>query len=83
MLSASGESCARILEYATVKLVLRELLEDKLYLQQDMPCYPIIHGEDWGRVVIDRVVGEVRRLGHNGGIVWQGTSDLTDYILDH
>ena len=52
-------------------------------MPQDMPCYPIIHGEDWGREVINRVVGEVLRRGHNGGIVWQGTSDLTDYILDH
>ena len=65
----------------TADLVLRDLVKAKLYLPQDMPSYPIIHGEGWGRETIDRVVREARRLGHNG-IVWQGTSDLMDYELD-
>ncbi len=65
----------------TADLVLRDLVKAKLYLPQDMPSYPIIHGEGWGRETIDRIVSEARRLGHNG-IVWQGTSDLMDYELD-
>jgi hypothetical protein len=62
----------------TADLVLRDLVKAKLYLPADMPSYPIIHGEGWGRDTIDRIVSESRRLGHNG-IVWQGTSELMDY----
>ena len=79
----ADEPAALAYRIPTADLVLRDLVKAKLYLPQDMPCYPIIHGEDWGREVINRVVGEVLRRGHNGGIVWQGTSDLTDYKLDH
>ena len=62
----------------TDDLVLRDLVKTKLYLPPDIPSYPIIHGEGWPRPVIDRIVDEARRLGHNG-IVWQGTGELMDY----
>ena len=62
----------------TDDLVLRDLVKAKLFLPGDMPSYPIIHGEGWPREAIDRIVGEARRLGHNG-IVWQGTSELMEY----
>ena len=62
----------------TAELVLRDLVKAKLYLPEDMPSFPIIHGEGWPRETIDRIVSEARRLGHNG-IVWQGTSELMSY----
>lgn len=62
----------------TADLVLRDLVKAKLYLPDDMPSYPIIHGEGWPRETVDHIVDEARRLGHNG-IVWQGTSELMDY----
>ena len=62
----------------TDDLVLRDLVKAKLLLPDGMPCYPIIHGEGWPREMIDRIVSEARRLGHNG-IVWQGTGELMKY----
>ena len=62
----------------TAELVLRDLVKAKLYLPEDMPSFPIIHGEGWPRETIDRIVSEAHRLGHNG-IVWQGTSELMSY----
>jgi len=62
----------------TADLVLRDLVKAKLYLPDDMPSYPIIHGEGWARETVDHIVDEARRLGHNG-IIWQGSSELMDY----
>ena len=66
----------------TADLVLRDLVKAKLYLPEDMPSYPIIHGEGWSRDTINRIVNESRRLGHNG-IVWQGTSELMEYDFNN
>ena len=65
----------------TADLVLRDLVKAKLYLPEDMPSFPIIHGEGWPRETVDRIVKETRRLGHNG-IVWQGTSVLMPYDFE-
>jgi hypothetical protein len=62
----------------TVQLVLRDLVKTKLYLPEDMPSYPIIHGEGWAREIVEHIVEEARRLGHNG-IIWQGSSELMAY----
>ncbi len=62
----------------TADLVLRDLYKTKLLLPETVPCYPIIHGEGWGRETIDRIVDETKAMGHNG-IVWQGTTELMDY----
>ena len=62
----------------TDDLVLRDLVKAKLLLPKEMPSYPIIHGEGWPRSMIDRIVTESRRLGHNG-VVWQGTGELMSY----
>lgn len=62
----------------TADLVLRDLVKAKLLLPEDLPSYPILHGEGWGRETVDRIVDEARELGHNG-VVWQGTSDLMTY----
>jgi len=74
----ADESATLAYRIPAADLVLRDLVKAKLYLPEDMPSYPIIHGEGWGRDTIDRIVSESRRLGHNG-IVWQGTSELMDY----
>lgn len=65
----------------TDDVVLRDLVKAKLYLPPDMPSYPIIHGEGWPMAVIERIVNEAHRLGHNG-IVWQGTGELMAYDFD-
>ena len=65
----------------TADLVLRDLAKAKLYLPEDMPSYPIIHGEGWPMETVDRIVNEARRLGHNG-VVWQGSSELMAYNFD-
>jgi hypothetical protein len=62
----------------TADLVLRDLVKAKLLLPEDLPSYPILHGEGWGRETVDRIVDEARELGHNG-VVWQGTRDLMTY----
>ena len=62
----------------TADLVLRDLYKAKLLLPENVPCYPILHGEGWGRETIDRIVTEAREMGHNG-VVWQGTGELMDY----
>ena len=79
-IAAYGAEDAATLAYRipTADVVLRDLVKAKLYLPEDMPSYPIIHGEGWPRETIDHIVDEARRLGHNG-IVWQGTSELMDY----
>ncbi|MDA0711089.1 MAG: hypothetical protein O3B73_12860, partial [bacterium] len=59
-------------------LVLRDLVKTKIYLPENMPSYPIIHGEGWPKETVDHIVTEARRLGHNG-IIWQGTSELMAY----
>ena len=59
-------------------LVLRDLAKARLFLPEEMPSYPILHGKWWPRPAIDRLVSEARRLGHNG-VVWQGTSELMEY----
>jgi len=50
----------------TADLVLRDLVKAKLYLPDDMPSYPIIHGEGWPMETVDRIVSEAKDLGHNG-----------------
>jgi hypothetical protein len=62
----------------TADLVLRDLVKANLLLPEDVPSYPILHGEGWGRETIDRIVSEAKDMGHNG-VVWQGTSDLMTY----
>ena len=74
----ADESATLAYRIPTADLVLRDLVKTKLYLPPDMPSYPIVHGEGWPRETIDRIVGEARRLGHNG-IVWQGTEELMEY----
>ena len=65
----------------TADLVLRDIYKAKLLLPDGVPCYPIIHGEGWGRDNIDRIVDETRAMGCNG-VVWQGTAELMDYKLE-
>ena len=59
----------------TADLVLRDLVKAKLLLPEGVPSYPIIHGEGWGMETIDRILTEMKSLGHNG-VVWQGTEDI-------
>ena len=62
----------------TADLVLRDLVKAKLLLPEGVPSYPIIHGVGWGKETSDRIVSEMKALGHNG-VVWQGSDDLMAY----
>ncbi len=64
----------------TADLVLRDLVKAKLLLPDNVPSYPILHGEGWGIETVDRILAEAKSLGHNG-VVWQGTNELMDYDL--
>ena len=59
----------------TADLVIRDLVKAKLLLPEGVPSYPIIHGEGWGMETIDRILTEMKQLGHDG-VVWQGTEDI-------
>ena len=72
-----GDPATLAYRIPTADLIIRDLVKARLYLPEQMPSYPIIHGEGWGRDTIDRIVSEARRVGHNG-IVWQGVGELLE-----
>ena len=55
-----------------VDLIMRDMAKARLYLGDDVPCYPIIQGggapSDWPRPIIDALVAAAQQLGHDGVI---------------
>lgn len=60
-------------------LVTLDMAKAKLYLSEEIPCYPIIQGggapHDWPRPIIEELMEEADRLGHDG-VIFQGTRSL-------
>ena len=62
------------------ELILRDLIKARLYLPEEIPSYPIIHGEGWPLEAIREIVTGAEEAGHDG-ILWQGTGELVDFDL--
>jgi len=66
-----------------VELLLRDMAKARLYLGDEIPCYPIIQGggapHDWPRPLIEKLIAGAEALGHNG-IIFQGTKSLVDLV---
>jgi hypothetical protein len=79
-IEAFGREEAATLAYRipTADLVMRDLVKAKFLLPEGVPSYPIIHGEGWPRETVDRIVSEMKAIGHNG-VIWQGSDELMAY----
>jgi len=79
-IEAFGHEEAATLAYRipTADLVMRDLVKAKFLLPEGVPSYPIIHGEGWPRKTVDRIVSEMKAIGHNG-VIWQGSDELMAY----
>ncbi len=72
------ESATLAYRIPTADLVMRDLVKAKFLLPEGVPSYPIIHGEGWPREIVDRIVSEMKAIGHNG-VIWQGSDELMAY----
>lgn len=61
-------------------LIMRDLIKARLYLPNEIPSYPIIHGEGWPREAILGIMSEAEQIGHDGFML-QGTGELVDFQL--
>jgi len=68
-----------------VELLLRDMAKARLFLGEELPCYPIIQGggapNDWPRSIIEKLIAGAEALGHDG-IIFQGTKSLIDFKLN-
>ena len=65
-----------------VDVIKRDMAKARLYLGNDVPCYPIIQGggapSDWPRPIIDALIAGAEELDQDG-YIFQGTKNLVDY----
>ncbi len=65
-----------------VDVIMRDMAKARLYLGEDVPCYPIIQGggapSDWPRPIIDALIAGAAQAGQDG-VIFQGTKNLVDY----
>ena len=62
------------------EIILHDLVKARLALPEEIPSFPIIHGEGWPKGDIVAIRDGVFETGHNG-ILWQGTSELVTFDL--
>ncbi len=61
-------------------LVLHDLIKARLSLPEEVPSYPIIHGEGWPVDDIRGIMEGAEEAGHDG-IIFQGVAELVDFEL--
>lgn len=62
------------------ELILCDLIKARLWLPENLPSYPILHGTGWPRPAVDAILERSAEVGHDG-VVWQGTDELVEFEL--